>query len=111
MTEPALAPGLSLVFPAFNEAENLPPLLESAISIGVALDLDFEIVIVDDGSKDLSAELLTEAARRDGVFVGRIRDDISHDRGISLWVVADNVRKGAALNSVQIAEILVRDYI
>ncbi|MDP7418926.1 MAG: Asd/ArgC dimerization domain-containing protein, partial [Gammaproteobacteria bacterium] len=42
---------------------------------------------------------------------GRIREDISHDCGISLWVVADNVRKGAALNSVQIAEILVRDYL
>ena len=53
----------------------------------------------------------TEAARRDEVYVGRIREDISHERGINLWIVADNVRKGAALNSVQIAEILVRDYI
>jgi len=52
----------------------------------------------------------TEAARDDGVWVGRIRDDISHDRGLSLWVVADNIRKGAALNSVQIAEILVKSY-
>jgi aspartate-semialdehyde dehydrogenase len=54
---------------------------------------------------------VTEAAKRDEVFVGRIREDISHDRGISMWVVADNVRKGAALNSIQIAEILVRDYL
>ncbi|MCC7257461.1 MAG: aspartate-semialdehyde dehydrogenase [Gammaproteobacteria bacterium] len=52
----------------------------------------------------------TEAAHRDDVFVGRIREDISCPRGISLWVVADNIRKGAALNSIQIAEILVRDY-
>jgi aspartate-semialdehyde dehydrogenase len=52
-----------------------------------------------------------EAANRDDVFVGRIREDISHDHGISLWVVADNVRKGAALNSIQIAEILVSDYL
>ena len=53
----------------------------------------------------------TEAANRDAVFVGRIREDISHERGLNLWVVSDNVRKGAATNSVQIAEILVRDYI
>jgi len=52
-----------------------------------------------------------EAAGQDPVFVGRIREDISHPKGISLWVVADNVRKGAALNSVQIAEILVKDYL
>lgn len=53
----------------------------------------------------------TEAAGGNDVFVGRIRDDLSHERGISMWVVADNVRKGAALNSIQIAEILVRDYL
>ncbi len=54
---------------------------------------------------------VTEAAHRDAVFVGRIREDISHPRGLDLWVVADNVRKGAALNSVQIAEILVAKYL
>jgi aspartate-semialdehyde dehydrogenase len=53
----------------------------------------------------------TEAANRDAVYVGRIREDISHERGLDLWIVADNVRKGAATNSVQIAEILVRDYL
>ena len=58
-------PALSLVFPAFNEAENLPVLLESAISIGESLELDFEIVIVDDGSQDRSAELLERACTRD----------------------------------------------
>jgi len=45
------------------------------------------------------------------VYVGRIREDISHPRGLNLWVVSDNVRKGAALNSVQIAEILVNSYL
>lgn len=54
---------------------------------------------------------VTEAAGRDPVYVGRVREDISHPRGLDLWVVADNVRKGAALNSVQIAEILVKDYL
>ena len=52
-----------------------------------------------------------EAANRDTVYVGRIREDMSHRAGIDLWIVADNVRKGAATNSVQIAEILVREYL
>lgn len=54
---------------------------------------------------------VTEAAGNDPVYVSRIREDISHPRGLNLWVVADNVRKGAALNSVQIAEILVNEYL
>ena len=49
-----------------------------------------------------------DAASRDMVLVGRIREDLSHPRGLDLWVVADNVRKGAATNSVQIAEFLVK---
>ncbi|AHK78785.1 aspartate-semialdehyde dehydrogenase [Ectothiorhodospira haloalkaliphila] len=54
---------------------------------------------------------VTEGANRDPVFVGRIREDISHPRGLNMWVVADNVRKGAALNSIQIAEVLIKDYL
>ena len=54
---------------------------------------------------------VSEAAGADAVFVGRIRADISHPRGLNLWVVADNVRKGAALNSVQIAEVLLSTYL
>ena len=50
------------------------------------------------------------AAGHDEVFVGRIREDISHPQGLNLWVVADNIRKGAATNSIQIAEHLIRDY-
>ena len=53
---------------------------------------------------------LTEAGGTDPVYVGRIREDLSHDRGLNLWVVADNVRKGGALNSVQVAEIWAEDY-
>ena len=48
---------------------------------------------------------------KDDVFVGRIRQDISHPMGLNLWVVTDNIRKGSALNIVQIAEVLVRDYL
>jgi len=54
---------------------------------------------------------VTEASGTDPVYVGRVREDISHPNGLNLWVVADNVRKGAALNSVQIAEILVENYL
>lgn len=54
---------------------------------------------------------VSEATGTDPVFVGRIREDISHPRGLNLWVVSDNVRKGAALNSVQIAENLIEKYL
>jgi aspartate-semialdehyde dehydrogenase len=50
---------------------------------------------------------VSESAGKDSTYVGRIREDISHPRGIDMWVVSDNVRKGAALNSVQIAEMLI----
>ena len=78
-------PALSLVFPAWNEAENLPALLESALSIGSQLGVDFEIVIVDDGSADASRELLDAWCRRDG----RIRA-VHH---------AENLGYGAALRA------------
>ena len=54
---------------------------------------------------------VTEGAGNNDTFVGRIREDISHPRGIDMWVVSDNVRKGAALNSVQIAEVLIAEYL
>jgi len=52
-----------------------------------------------------------DAVGIDATLVGRIREDDSIANGLNLWVVADNLRKGAALNAVQIAEILIRDYI
>ncbi len=54
---------------------------------------------------------VTDSSGNDAVFVGRVREDISHPRAINLWVVSDNIRKGAALNSVQIAEILAKNYL
>jgi aspartate-semialdehyde dehydrogenase len=54
---------------------------------------------------------VTDSAGTDAVYVGRIREDISHPRGLNMWIVSDNVRKGAALNSVQIAESLVATYL
>ncbi|HEU4774930.1 MAG TPA: aspartate-semialdehyde dehydrogenase [Lysobacter sp.] len=52
---------------------------------------------------------VTHASGNDPVYVGRIREDISHPRGLSLWVVADNIRKGAALNAVQLAELVMAE--
>ena len=52
---------------------------------------------------------VTHASGRDPVYVGRIREDISHPRGLALWVVADNIRKGAALNAVQLAELVIAE--
>jgi aspartate-semialdehyde dehydrogenase len=52
---------------------------------------------------------VTHASGRDPVYVGRIRDDISHPRGVNLWIVSDNIRKGAALNAVQIAELVAAE--
>ena len=69
------------------------------------------IVVVDERKPGGYPTAVTEAAGQDPVFVGRIREDISHPRGIDLWVVSDNVRKGAALNSIQIAEVLVATYL
>lgn len=69
------------------------------------------VKVIDDREDGGYPTAVTESAGQDPVFVGRIRDDISHPRGLNLWVVADNVRKGAALNSVQIAELLVSDYL
>ena len=54
---------------------------------------------------------VTDSSGQDPVYIGRIREDISHPNGLNLWVVSDNVRKGAALNSVQIAELLVDRYL
>jgi aspartate-semialdehyde dehydrogenase len=69
------------------------------------------VTVMDDRKPGGYPTAAVEAVGRDTVYVGRIREDISHERGLNLWVVSDNVRKGAATNSVQIAEILVRDYL
>ncbi|HET9680162.1 MAG TPA: aspartate-semialdehyde dehydrogenase [Gammaproteobacteria bacterium] len=69
------------------------------------------IKVLDEREEGGDATAVTEGAHHDAVFVSRIREDISHPQGLNLWVVADNVRKGAALNSVQIAEILVKSYL
>jgi len=69
------------------------------------------VTVMDERQNGGYPTAVTESSGHDDVFVGRIREDISHAQGINLWVVGDNVRKGAALNSVQIAEVLVKNYI
>lgn len=69
------------------------------------------VTVVDEHVNGGYPTAVTESSGHDDVYVGRIREDISHPNGIDLWVVGDNVRKGAALNSVQIAEVLVKNYI
>jgi aspartate-semialdehyde dehydrogenase len=69
------------------------------------------VVVMDERQPGGYPTQVTEAAGTDPVYVGRIREDISHERGLNLWIVSDNVRKGAALNSVQIAEILAKTYL
>lgn len=68
------------------------------------------VVVVDERRAGGWPTPVTHASGTDPVYVGRIRQDISHPRGLNLWVVADNIRKGAALNAVQIAELLVKNH-
>ena len=68
------------------------------------------IIVADDPKSDVYP-MAIDAVGTDAILVGRIREDDSIANGLNLWVVADNLRKGAALNAVQIAEILIRDYI
>jgi aspartate-semialdehyde dehydrogenase len=69
------------------------------------------VTVIDSHEDGGYPTAVTEAAGKNSVFVGRIREDISHPRGLNMWIVSDNVRKGAALNSIQIADILVKNYI
>jgi len=69
------------------------------------------IIVLDEAVDGGYPTAVTESAGADGVYVGRIREDISTAKGLNLWVVSDNVRKGAALNSVQIAESLIEGYL
>ena len=66
-------------------------------------------IILCDASTDIPYPTPADVGGSDAVYVGRVRDDPSHPRGLQLWVAADNVRKGAALNAVQIAELLTRE--
>ncbi|GMU44635.1 MAG: aspartate-semialdehyde dehydrogenase [Xanthomonadales bacterium] len=69
------------------------------------------VVVVDERRAGGYPTPVTHAAGHDPVYVGRIREDLSHANGLAMWIVADNIRKGAALNAVQIAELLVKGHL
>jgi len=69
------------------------------------------VTVIDEHGDGGYPTAVSDASGKDATFVGRIREDISHPRGLDLWVVSDNIRKGAALNSVQIAEVLIQSYL
>ena len=80
------------------ELEDVVNLLENA-----------EGVTVYDDVANLKYPTPLEVSGKDDIYVGRIRRDFSVDNGLNLWVVADNIRKGAALNAVQIAEVIINN--
>ena len=101
-------------------AVRVPVLNSHSESINVELEKPYELndiinlfinakgLTVYDNINELEYPTALMASGKDDVFVGRIRRDFSTDNGLNLWVVADNIRKGAALNAVQIAELLIR---
>lgn len=83
----------------------------SAVEAQALLESAPGVEVVDTRADGGYPTPVSEAAGSDPVYVGRIREDISHPMGLDLWVVSDNLRKGAALNSVQIAEVLIEKYL
>ncbi len=75
------------------------------------LEVSPGVVVLDEQRDGGYPTAVTESAGNDAVYIGRMRKDISTENGLNMWVVSDNVRKGAALNSVQIAECLAKDYL
>lgn len=100
------------VFFGHSEAVHLET--EQPISVEEARELLSKapgVVVIDERKDGGYPTAVTDSAGKDDVAVGRIRQDITHPNGLDLWIVGDNVRKGAALNSIQIAEVLIRDYL
>ena len=99
------------VFYGHSEAVHIETKEKISVDEVRTLLTDFPGVMVMDEREDGGyPTAVTEASGHDPVFIGRIREDLSHPRGINFWVVSDNIRKGAALNSIQIAEYLLKHY-
>ena len=95
-----------------SHAESINLELDSPLSSNQATDLlkKFDNISVIDHRKDEGYVTPVEAAGEDKVYISRIREDRSIDNGLNLWVVSDNLRKGAALNAIQIAELIIKKY-
>ncbi|MGA8018601.1 MAG: aspartate-semialdehyde dehydrogenase [Desulfobacterales bacterium] len=99
------------VFFGHSEAVNVETREKITVdAVSKILEKSPGVEVVDEPAKN-RYPLATDAAGQDLTLVGRIRQDESIPNGINLWIVADNIRKGAATNAVQIAEILVKDYL
>ncbi len=99
------------VFCSHSESVNIETEKKLAAAEVKAILRDAPGILLCDDPKDNIYPLAVDAVGKDAILVGRIREDESIPNGINLWIVADNLRKGAALNAVQIAEILIRDYL
>lgn len=98
------------VFYAHSEAVHIETREKiTAAEVRALLEVAPGVEVVDEHKAGGYPTPVTHASGRDPSFVGRIREDISHPRGINLWVVSDNIRKGAALNAVQIAELVAAE--
>ena len=98
--------------PVFNShAESINIELEKEFNVEDIFELykNAEGVTLEDDIDNLVYPMPINASGKDDVFVGRIRRDFSIDNGLNLWVVADNIRKGAALNTIQIAECMIKN--
>ena len=117
-TQKILDPSIEVVatcvrVPVFvSHAESINVEFEKTITVKQARKAlgEFEGIVVLDDPKNNIYSTPIDSASQDPVYVSRIRKDTTIKNGLNLWVVSDNLRKGAALNAVQIAEILVRDY-
>ena len=96
----------------FGHGESLHIETNSPISADEVKELlsQAEGIVVCSNDEDFPTQI-GDASGKDATYVGRIREDISHNCGINMWIVADNVRKGAATNSIQIAELLIKEHL
>jgi aspartate-semialdehyde dehydrogenase len=99
------------VFCSHSESVNVETAVKLSAAEAKKILREAPGIIVADEPEQNIYPMAIEATGKDAIYVGRIREDNSIPNGLNLWVVADNLRKGAALNAVQIAEILVRDFI
>jgi aspartate-semialdehyde dehydrogenase len=99
------------VFCSHSESINVETVVKLSASEAKRILREAPGVILADAPEDNLYPMAIDATGKDATFVGRIREDDSVTNGLNLWVVSDNLRKGAALNAVQIAEILIREYI
>jgi len=99
------------VFCSHSESVNVETVVKLSAAETKQILREAAGVILADAPEENIYPMAIDATGKDATYVGRVREDNSVANGLNLWVVSDNLRKGAALNAVQIAEILIRDYI